>query len=247
MRTAPLLATIAFVIILSPTSRAHANAVSDPSFELLPPGTSIGGTTVFTSTGTWTIDAGGIVPAESSIIPLDGDQMLRFTQTSHSSADIFQLLDAADLPDALELSMYVNANEVRTFSMGFAAYDASQLPINVNAADASGRGCDFESDDDPATWERVAYRFSVPDTARFVAVGISGGITGTPSYADLVTLEPYCPDVTGNGQVGFADVLELLADWGACPPCTCPADVTANGNVGFDDLLVVLAAWGSCG
>ena len=49
-------------------------------------------------------------------------------------------------------------------------------------------------------------------------------------------------DVTGDGMVGFADLLQLLATWGAC--VGCPEDLDGDGSVGFSDLLIVLANWG---
>lgn len=54
-----------------------------------------------------------------------------------------------------------------------------------------------------------------------------------------------CPgDLTGDGSVGVADLLELLAAWGPNPGH--PADLTGDGNVGVADLLALLAAWGPC-
>lgn len=51
-------------------------------------------------------------------------------------------------------------------------------------------------------------------------------------------------DVDGDGAVGFGDLLEVLAAWGACAGCA--ADVDGNAVVDFADLLVLLAAWGDC-
>jgi hypothetical protein len=54
-----------------------------------------------------------------------------------------------------------------------------------------------------------------------------------------------CPeDVSGDGSVGFADLLAVLAAWGPCR--RCDEDVDGDGTVGFRDLLAVLAAWGPC-
>jgi hypothetical protein len=52
-------------------------------------------------------------------------------------------------------------------------------------------------------------------------------------------------DLTGDGQVGFADLSILLAAWGACDGCA--ADLDGNGSVGFSDLSILLANWGGCG
>ncbi|NNM27735.1 MAG: hypothetical protein HKO59_17470 [Phycisphaerales bacterium] len=56
--------------------------------------------------------------------------------------------------------------------------------------------------------------------------------------------DPCAGDVDFDGDVGFTDLLAVLAAWGPCPDC--PADQDGDGDVGFTDLLVVLAAWGPC-
>lgn len=53
------------------------------------------------------------------------------------------------------------------------------------------------------------------------------------------------PDLDASGDVGFADLLAILAAWGPCG-VPCPQDLDANGDVGFADLLTVLSAWGPC-
>lgn len=60
------------------------------------------------------------------------------------------------------------------------------------------------------------------------------------------TLEHRTPgDVDGDGAVAFADLLALLAAWGACPdaPAGCPTDADGDGTTGFADLLVLLTAF----
>jgi YVTN family beta-propeller protein len=51
-------------------------------------------------------------------------------------------------------------------------------------------------------------------------------------------------DVDGDGQVGFADLLAVLSEWGPCAECA--ADTDGSGEVDFGDLLMVLSEWGSC-
>ena len=59
------------------------------------------------------------------------------------------------------------------------------------------------------------------------------------------SLDSSCPaDVDGDGSVGFADVLTVLADW-ACESCPT-SDVDGDGQVGFSDVLGVIANWGDC-
>lgn len=52
------------------------------------------------------------------------------------------------------------------------------------------------------------------------------------------------PDLDGDGDVDFSDLLTLLAAWGECAPeSDCPADLDASGGVGFADLLMLLSDW----
>ncbi|MCP3903814.1 MAG: hypothetical protein GY715_09285 [Planctomycetes bacterium] len=55
-----------------------------------------------------------------------------------------------------------------------------------------------------------------------------------------------CPeDLSGNGQVDFADILVIISAWGPCG-VPCPEDLSGNGQVDFADILAVIAAWGPC-
>lgn len=56
------------------------------------------------------------------------------------------------------------------------------------------------------------------------------------------TLGTVPADLDGDGLVGFADLLALLAAWGPCAE-SCAADLDDDGVIGFGDLLVLLAAW----
>ncbi len=52
-------------------------------------------------------------------------------------------------------------------------------------------------------------------------------------------------DIDGDGLVGVADLLILLAGWGSCGDCKdCPTDVNGDCAVGVADLLSLLANWG---
>ncbi|MBT8486533.1 MAG: hypothetical protein KJO43_13210 [Phycisphaerae bacterium] len=54
-----------------------------------------------------------------------------------------------------------------------------------------------------------------------------------------------CPaDLDSSGDVGFTDLVSVLAAWGPC--AGCPQDFDEDGIVGFTDLLTVLASWGPC-
>ncbi|MCP3904838.1 MAG: VCBS repeat-containing protein [Planctomycetes bacterium] len=55
-----------------------------------------------------------------------------------------------------------------------------------------------------------------------------------------------CPiDLSGNGQMDFADILVIVGAWGPCPP-GCPEDLSLNGSVDFADILIVIGGWGAC-
>ncbi|NNF44542.1 MAG: hypothetical protein HKN62_16145 [Phycisphaerales bacterium] len=70
---------------------------------------------------------------------------------------------------------------------------------------------------------------------------------GTPPLVDLGAHEfqprPCPADLDGSGDVGFADLLLVLAAWAKAGG---PFDLDGDGSVGFGDLLVILAQWGSC-
>ena len=56
---------------------------------------------------------------------------------------------------------------------------------------------------------------------------------------------PPCPaDIDVDGEVGFNDLLAILAAWGEC--AECPEDIDDDGDVDFNDLLLLLAQWGPC-
>ena len=50
-------------------------------------------------------------------------------------------------------------------------------------------------------------------------------------------------DLDGDGAVGAADLLILLASWGPCE--ACPADINHDDMVGASDLLFMLSSWGA--
>jgi glucose/arabinose dehydrogenase len=53
---------------------------------------------------------------------------------------------------------------------------------------------------------------------------------------------PLYADIDCNLEVGFSDLLQVLAKWGPCVGCA--ADVDGDDDTDFDDLLLVLANWG---
>jgi hypothetical protein len=56
-----------------------------------------------------------------------------------------------------------------------------------------------------------------------------------------------CPaDFNGDCTVNTVDFLELLQNWGLCPPPPCPWDIDGNGEVNTVDFLALLQSWGNC-
>jgi hypothetical protein len=55
----------------------------------------------------------------------------------------------------------------------------------------------------------------------------------------------YAGDVSGDGFVGVADLLQVIVSWGACPqqPEACPGDLDVDGSVDIADFLLVLMNW----
>lgn len=51
-------------------------------------------------------------------------------------------------------------------------------------------------------------------------------------------------DLVRDGDIGFGDLAQLLASWGACD--ACPEDLDQSGSVGFFDLTTLLEDWGPC-
>jgi hypothetical protein len=84
-------------------------------------------------------------------------------------------------------------------------------------------------------------RVPVPPAA-FSVDYIDGPPGGGPATIRIVPLG----DLDGDGVVGIADFLLMLAAWGPCPalPDPCPADLDGDGAVGVTDFLILLAGWG---
>lgn len=77
-----------------------------------------------------------------------------------------------------------------------------------------------------------------------------GSVTFAGWYIDDVQIwavEPAdsCPtDLNGDGVTDVADMLLLLANWGACDDCV--GDLNDDGVVDVADMLLLLAQWGDC-
>lgn len=102
------------------------------------------------------------------------------------------------------------------------------------------------------TWDPVSCGHSwcghLPDCLALVpGCDCGAGRTFVPDVGCVAdpTCPNFCPaDLDGDLDVGFGDLLAVLAAWGPC--ADCPEDLDGSGAVGFGDVLALLGAWGSC-
>ncbi|MHC4303627.1 MAG: FG-GAP-like repeat-containing protein [Planctomycetota bacterium] len=84
------------------------------------------------------------------------------------------------------------------------------------------------------------------DELRFEwAKGYVTVMTDVAVNQQMTVVAPARGDTDGDGSVGIADFLDLLAAWGPCPdpPEPCLSDLDNDGEVGVADFLVLLASW----
>lgn len=58
----------------------------------------------------------------------------------------------------------------------------------------------------------------------------------------LVCGEDVPGDVNGDGVVDVEDLVQVILDWGPCPP-PCPSDLNGDGEVDVEDLVAVILNW----
>ena len=92
------------------------------------------------------------------------------------------------------------------------------------------------------------YSFQINPNGSFTMIGSINNTDGVRPES-IVVWDPPPPnipgDLDGDGSVGAADLLILLASWGPCGDCDdCSADLDGNCTVGASDLLILLANWG---
>ena len=92
------------------------------------------------------------------------------------------------------------------------------------------------------------YSFQINPNGSFTMIGDIVS-TGGVRPESIVVWDPQSPntpgDLDGDGSVGVADLLILLANWGPCADCdNCPADIDGDCIVSIADLLILLANWG---
>lgn len=92
---------------------------------------------------------------------------------------------------------------------------------------------------------------STSETGRIRSISTTGETALIETEVILTAgdvFKPSCPaDLNGDDSVGFADLQELLQNWGECPmEGDCQADLNGDGSVGFADLQELLQNWGPC-
>lgn len=124
------------------------------------------------------------------------------------------------------------------------------LGLATMATAAGGTGPDLE-------WHTVDGGGGASNGGSFLVTGtigqpdaeatLTGGtwtVSGGFWTGDGATVLPCPTDVDDSGDIGFGDLLAVLAAWGTCE--ACPEDIDGDGLVGFNDLIQVLASWGPC-
>jgi hypothetical protein len=130
--------------------------------------------------------------------------------------------------------------------VGDLAFGGAWSPVlAVNAAAAAGvplQATNFgaATTDHPAVGHKDKYDASL-------VAGVAAGLVQITGVTLTISgKHEACPgDVDGDGNVGFSDLLRVLAAWGPALP-GMPEDLDLDGQVGFADMLVVLSSWGQC-
>ena len=86
---------------------------------------------------------------------------------------------------------------------------------------------------DDASFERIVLKSGVPVVVDMGPAELQHDPAGEVLPADL----------DGDGGVGIADVLVLLASWGQCTSACCLSDLDFDGKTAESDLLALLEAW----
>ncbi|MCP3903831.1 MAG: hypothetical protein GY715_09370 [Planctomycetes bacterium] len=115
----------------------------------------------------------------------------------------------------------------------------------IDAADDGAEIIDFTGINALAVGARIGNLVSVYFTADVVFDSVPDVLEGFFCLRLDVAVAPCPEDLSGNGQVDFADILAVIAAWGPCG-VPCPEDLSGNGQVDFADILAVIGAWGAC-
>jgi hypothetical protein len=160
------------------------------------------------------------------------------------------LLDLAGLDATISYERWFFCDDAGTAQADVMTVDVSNnggqswVPIDEQTTTGTGGAWETTSflvSDHVAPTAQVRVRFSTADQP-------NDSVTeaGIDDFQVDVLACASCPaDLSGDGSVGFADLTQLLNQWGPC--AACAADLDGSGSVGFADLTDLLNGWGACG
>jgi glucose/arabinose dehydrogenase len=142
---------------------------------------------------------------------------------------------------------------------GIAVYDGVSYPIKYRGACFFADYLGGPSANGWITMARADAQGQLAAAETFATmVGRAVDLAIDPVGGDLVTVSlltgeirrlRYDPnllaDITGDGAVDVADLVELITHWGPCPPAPagCASDLDGSGAVDPPDLIVLLFNW----
>jgi T5SS/PEP-CTERM-associated repeat protein len=209
-----------------------------------------------------TIDGGHLVASAGGLI-LGPTDVLRFSSSAADSAvqaaSLINvgLVESGDSAGTLTITgnyTHVAAGGPGDLRLELDAFGASAIDV-TGAATLDGNLTLALVGAAPAIGTQHVILAAASITGAFDAVVLEGFPScldalvaiGATQVTVTITHAP-CPDTDCDGEVGFADLLAALADWGPC--AGCPSDVApppaGDGEVDFNDLLAILAGWGAC-
>lgn len=156
----------------------------------------------------------------------------------------------ANIPDQIESGVMVTYSDVQGGWPGIGNIDADPLFVDAENGDfrlSPGSPC-IDAGNNTVVPEGITS--DLDGNPRFVTdpcTPATGNLDGVNPPIDMGAYEfrsPCFADIDCSGDVGFLDLLAVLAAWGPC--AACPADLDDSGTVGFSDSLIVLASWGPC-
>jgi len=150
--------------------------------------------------------------------------------------------------------------EITVTNMEFSAVDHHDEPVNTVDDDAvpidnaswapvvSPYAVKWQTASNPLRWGTVyTFGFDADAPPRSAPVTVGLFRPGAPDELTAMTTGPVvlcAADLDGSGDVGFADLVQMLSVWGPC--AGCPEDIDGDGFVGFADLVTLLSVWGPC-
>jgi hypothetical protein len=132
-----------------------------------------------------------------------------------------------------------------TVALCGSAFDAAIAVYGSTCPDAPGQFIACAVSSTECFDQQPFVTFDVVEGEQYLLrIGSESGATGAGD-ALITCNEPPCPaDLTGDGDVGPADLANLLAAWQTDPGG--PPDFDRSGSVGPEDLATLLAQWGPC-